>query len=247
MHRGENISHKPLPGGEILEKSTFLHMNVGIREVSSKTAPWGREQTSSLSWFVFNPLQRPQLFLSWWLTSLLHIFEASEILPWSYRGRCYSAETAAQVWARGRMRAEGRGQLRWVTGWQPQSKASPQPQQGNLISCFWALHLSLDHFLGMGKKLMPHFGVMCLISLSSIRYEEVWKQLMNTGGFFPLHVDVVLLHSVCGWIQSLFALWVFWLLQMFLLHSCFLIKRLLLLMNHFGAKWMTLVFVCILV
>lgn len=108
-----------------------------------------------------------------------------EILPWSYRGRCYSAGTGTQAW---KMRDGGKGQLRWVAGWQPQPKASPQPPQGNLISCFRdscgpaSLPVS---FSGNGGELIPHFQMMCLISLSSIRNVEVWKQLINTGAFFP--------------------------------------------------------------
>ncbi len=50
-----------------------------------------------------------------------------------------------------------------------------QPQQGNLISCFrdslgLCISLSLP---GNGEELIPHFHLMCLISLCSVRYVEV--------------------------------------------------------------------------
>lgn len=73
-----------------------------------------------------------------------------------------------------------RGQLRWVAGWQPQPKASPQPQQGNLIGCFSSASLSLSLTFWRWRR-----AAMCLISLSAVRYEEVLKTTDKHGHFFP--------------------------------------------------------------
>lgn len=114
-----------------------------------------------------------------------------EILPRSYRGRCYSAGTGPRAWEEGRMWDDGRGQLRWAAGWQPQPKASPQPQQGNLISCFRdSVGLRISFSLhGNEQGSLPRFQVMCLISLSEIGYVEVWK-LPTNGASFSLQQNM---------------------------------------------------------
>lgn len=124
-----------------------------------------------------------------------------------------------------------RGQLRWVAGRQPQPKASPQPQQGNLISCFRGslgpVHLSLTSWVW--EELIPRFQVMCLISLSSIGVCRGLKIADKHGQFFPpagrfgfglfVLVGGFNLYLSCGLNCPSYE--GFLLLQMMLLYCCF--------------------------
>lgn len=80
------------------------------------------------------------------------------------------------------------GQLRWVAGWQPQPKASPQPQQGNLISSSDKLCVSLG--LEESSFLIFKWCATSHYLLSGMKTTD------KHGRFFPCRFCVFF---VCGW------------------------------------------------